>query len=282
MLVSINCFAVMVEEVVKVPVSVTQKAYGLFGSDKTYTQDVVVSIARDDSVLETNPAEFVILNHGRSNKSTEIGTAKYGKVNRALAKKGFITATITRIGYGATGGPDIEYVGYSTCSGYDAKVSYEVAAETNRQVFEYMKTLPYTKKSGYIMGTSFGAVSTLFASVLPIEGLKAVAVFATTTMWQESNGKQNPCRVDVLQSYLKELAPMAKVPALWFFAENDSYSARKHQEQWFGVFSKSGAPKGTALTVYEPIEGEGHLLFAVKPQMWVEDFSRLTSEGSAQ
>jgi dienelactone hydrolase len=132
------------------------------------------------------------------------------------------------------------------------------------------------------MGTSFGAVSAIFASTQPIDGLKGVVAFATTTMWQDSNGKQNPCRADVLESYLKELAPKAKVPVQFMYSVNDSYSSPAHQAKWFAAFQNSGAPKNTEFVQFKEMGNEGHLLFSVYPDQWITNFKMFVEKVNAE
>lgn len=94
--------AALVEDVAKVPVEFTDAA------QRTHQHVITVTVFRDD----TRPkSPFLILNHGRS--PTAAGRVKLGRVRYDgnatwFVERGFAVFLPTRVGYGVTGGPDLE------------------------------------------------------------------------------------------------------------------------------------------------------------------------------
>jgi hypothetical protein len=99
--------AIVIAEEIRVPVKVTD----LYG--KTVEQAIVVGLFHESSA--PGPYPLLVLNHGRA--ATPAGFARvtvkdYGAAARWLAVNfGFLVAVPIRVGYGASGGPDVEYSG---------------------------------------------------------------------------------------------------------------------------------------------------------------------------
>src|SRR5215475_6545785 len=112
--------AAVVEEVVTAPVAL-QTAFG------PHRQDIVVTVFYDD---ERQASPYVVINHGRTSneeKREKMGRQRYSKISRYLVSLGFTVLVPTRIGYGVTGGPDVEYFG--PCRGRDYGPDFALAAD---------------------------------------------------------------------------------------------------------------------------------------------------------
>src|SRR5690349_12800522 len=97
------------EEQVDLPVKVVD-AYG-----KAIERPIKLTIWFDDA--NAGPSPVLVLNHGRASEAPEraaMGRARYGDTARWLLGRGFIVAVPTRMGYGASGGEDVEDTG--SCS----------------------------------------------------------------------------------------------------------------------------------------------------------------------
>ena len=95
---------------------------------QTHTRPFQVTIYRDDAQKGRRP--FMVLNHGRSGYTedrakTAIGP--YGPNARYFVSRGFVVFLPIRIGYGVTGGPDVEDSG--SCNGKVYPPVYEAAAQ---------------------------------------------------------------------------------------------------------------------------------------------------------
>src|SRR6185295_18458010 len=114
-------FAKAIEEVVDVTVT----AANIYGRE--FTQTIKVTVFRDD---KKKRSPFLVLNHGRPAQSAEfakMGRVKYTENSRYFVAKGFVVFVPTRVGYGVTGGEDLEYSG--NCSARNYPPAYEAAAQ---------------------------------------------------------------------------------------------------------------------------------------------------------
>jgi hypothetical protein len=98
--------AKVVEEQFDLPVLVTD-AYG-----KRIDRSIKVTVFDDDSI--DGPKPVIVINHGRAGDPADratMGRSRYPKASAWFAREGFIVALPTRIGYGVTGGEDVEDAG---------------------------------------------------------------------------------------------------------------------------------------------------------------------------
>ena len=98
------------EEVIEVPVTV-QDMYG-----KSITRPITVTVFSDDR--NARPAPVLVINHGRApdpHDRAALGRPRYPDAVRFFVRHGVLVAIPTRIGYGATGGEDVENSVASTC-----------------------------------------------------------------------------------------------------------------------------------------------------------------------
>src|SRR5262249_46623651 len=123
---------------------------------------------------------YVVINHGRV--SSEKGRAKFGRmkysdISRYLVSLGFVVLVPTRVGYGVTGGPDVEYSG--PCDKKNYAVGLDAAADEVRAVLERAKTLPEVDLSqGLVVGASFGGMATIKLTTVNLPGLAGGVNFA--------------------------------------------------------------------------------------------------------
>src|SRR5262249_28425055 len=112
--------AKILQDTIELPVVVAD-AYG-----RTVRHSIRVAIFRDDARART---PFLILNHGRAARASQRAGMKieaYFQNARYFASKGFAVFVPTRVGYGSTGGPDVEDSGM--CRGKNYPPVYEAAA----------------------------------------------------------------------------------------------------------------------------------------------------------
>lgn len=105
LLCSLAVRAALVEEVTKLPVSVRDR------SGTEHRHEITLTVFRDDARAT---APFLILNHGRPGSAAAMvrfGRARYAANSAYFVKRGFAVFVPTRIGYGVTGGADVEESG---------------------------------------------------------------------------------------------------------------------------------------------------------------------------
>jgi len=117
-----------VEESLELPVTATNM-YG-----KTVSQPIKLTVFRDD---ERPRAPFLVLNHGRPAKAADfekMGRVRYPDNAKYFVAQGFAVFVPTRLGYGESGGEDMEYTGGCTAKNYPP--AFEAAAQQVLKVIE--------------------------------------------------------------------------------------------------------------------------------------------------
>ncbi|MFO1424949.1 MAG: alpha/beta hydrolase [Candidatus Competibacteraceae bacterium] len=243
-----------------VPVNVTDSS----GND--VSQDIMVTIFHDDDAPMPYPA--LVLNHGRAphaEKRAALGRAQYSAASRWLAQLGFMVAVPTRIGYGVSGGKDVEFTG--DCGNKDYAPGYAVSATQTLAVLEYLRGRKEVEKDrAVIMGQSFGGTTAITIAAMNPPGVQAVVNFAGGGGGNSKTRPQNPCGQSKLKKLFADYGKTAHIPTLWIYTENDLYMGPKLPKVWFDAFRSSG---GTGEFVLFPPNGEdGHGLFTHAPEVW--------------
>jgi dienelactone hydrolase len=260
--------AVLQEQVVELNATVADY------TGRAVTHPFKVTVFRDDTVAK---APFLILNHGRPARSDDfkkMGRQRYGDNSRYFVQKGFAVFVPTRIGYGPTGGEDVEYSG--ACNARNYPPAYEAAAQQSLKVFEYLHTLEYVDaQRGLVVGQSFGGATAIAVAAKNIPGVLAAVNFAGGGGGNPTERPGDPCRADQLRKLFAGYGTTARIPTLWLYSENDKYFGKEHPQDWFKAFVAAG---GKGEFVQLPAHGEdGHGSFTRNPAAWrpaFEDFMR--------
>ena len=167
-------FARIIEEIIEVPVSVSNSN---FSNNPKFEQKITVTIWRDDSVKKS---PYLLFNHGRAGTDQEranFGRSSYKNNSEYYVSKGFVVILPTRIGYGVSGGPDAEYSG--PCSSKNYLEAIKVAVDQSKQVLNQVLDFSYIDRSkGVIVGQSVGGFTAIGLSAENIPGLKGTINFA--------------------------------------------------------------------------------------------------------
>jgi dienelactone hydrolase len=224
--------AALIEEVIAAPVALRT----IFGDHR---QDIVVTVFRDDARPRS---PYVVLNHGRTASETEraaAGRKRYSEISQYLVSLGFAVLVPTRIGYGVTGGPDVEYSG--PCNDKNYASGFDAAADQTAAVLRHAKTLPYVDLSrGIVMGTSFGRMTAIKLTTRGLPGLVAAVNFSGGVGGSPTNRPESPCAPGLLNQLYRNYGATAKIPSLWLYSPNDLYWGPSLPTQWFGSFIKAG------------------------------------------
>ncbi len=250
----------IVEEQMDVPVQVTN-AYG-----RPFSQFIKVTLFREDE--RKGPQPLLVLSHGRAVEATDrlaLGRVRYSDASRWFVQQGFVVALPTRMGYGVSGGEDVEDSG--GCENKNYPPGYEAAAQQVLSVVTAIKARAMPPVDRWVaVGQSYGgAVSVTLAAKAP-EGLAGTINFAGGGGGNPKTRPGNPCGVSRLERMFESYGRTARMPTLWIYTENDLYMGAKAPRDWVAAFSKEG---GQAKFVQFPPHGEdGHSLFARFPQVW--------------
>ena len=253
-------WAALREEQLDVPVKVVDM-YG-----KTIEQTVKVTVFFDDN--NPTPAPVLVLNHGRAVKPEDrakLGRVRYSEASRFFVRRGFIVALPTRIGYGVTGGEDIEYSG--DCRRRNYPPGYAAAAAQTLAVLDAVRQRPDASKDrAVIMGQSYGGATAATVASLNPPGVQASINFAGGGGGNPDTQPQQPCLPQQLERMFRGYGETARIPMLWVYTENDMYFGPKLPKVWFDAYVAAG---GKAEFVQFPPHGtDGHSLFTRFPEVW--------------
>lgn len=259
-LIAFNAHAKLVQEIIKVPVSVTN----LYG--KVTAQNVVVTIFYDDKAAKPYPV--AIINHGRAANAEEranMGRATNITNARWLASMGFLVASPTRIGYGVSGGEDVEDTG--ECKKKNYEPGYKTGVDQTLQVLAFVRQRPdVAPDKGLILGQSLGGSLAIGVAAQNPPGIQATINFAGGGGGNPETHPQQPCAPHMLEYMFENYGKTAKIPTLWVYTENDQWMGSKYPKEWFDAFKAKG---GTGEFLLLPPNGkDGHGVFARDPAAW--------------
>jgi dienelactone hydrolase len=248
------------EEQIDLPVQVVN-AYG-----KPVEQLIKVTVFSDDS--NPRPAPVLVLNHGRAAEAegrAKLGRARYTEASKFLVQRGFIVAVPTRIGYGVTGGEDVEDSG--ACNHKNYLPGYAAAAKQTLAVLEVVRQRPDAAKDrAIVMGQSYGGATAVTIASLNPPGVQASINFAGGGGGNPKTQPQQPCAPQLLERMFRSYGETARIPMLWVYTENDMYFGPRYPREWREAYIAGG---GKADFVQFPPHGDdGHLLFSRYPEVW--------------
>ena len=261
--------AKLVEQQFDLPVHVTD-AWG-----KTVEQPIRVTLFFDDATPAPRPV--LLLNHGRAvepEARAALGRVRFSEASHWLAQRGFLVAVPTRIGYGVSGGEDVEASG--SCSNRLYPAAFRAAADQSVQLLaELLKRGDVLKDRTVVMGQSFGGATTVALAALNPPGVVAGINFAGGGGGDPKAHPEQPCSPAQLKRLFAGYGQTARMPMLWAYTENDRFFGPKLPREWFDTFREAGG--NAEFKQFPPHGDDGHQLFAKFPQVWqpvVADFLR--------
>jgi dienelactone hydrolase len=256
----------VIEQTLEVPVRVPT----VNGSD--VSQDIAVTIVREAA---PGRRPFVVLLHGRGASQAErtaMGLQTYPANSRYFASKGFVVLVPTRIGYGVSGGPDVEFTG-SCASKHFADGAAAAVSET-RQVLRYAERLDYVDSDhGIVVGESFGGLVAIAIAASDIRGVRAAVNISGGDGGNARTRVDEPCRPDQMRETFARYGGANRLPTLWMYSANDRVWGPVYPKQWFAAFANAG---GHGRFVELPADkNNGHYIFNRNAAAWrpaIEEF----------
>jgi dienelactone hydrolase len=259
--------AKVLEERLTLPVQVTD-AYG-----KRQEHSIQVVLFTDSN--QPAPRPLLVLNHGRATEAqarAALGLARYPVASRWLAAQGFAVAVPTRVGYGESGGPDVEDTG--ACENKRYPPGYAAAAQQTLQVMSLLRQRPdILPERNVVMGQSYGGATAVALAAQNPAGVVAAINFAGGGGGDPKNHPQRPCSPVRLKQMFEDYGRTARVPMLWVYTENDMFFGPELPREWHAAFTAAGGQ--AEFKQFAPDGEDGHGLFARSPQLWqpvVADF----------
>jgi dienelactone hydrolase len=267
-----SSFARIIEEIIKVPVSVTNSIYA---NNPKFEQEITVTIWRDDSIKKS---PYLLFSHGRAGTDQErvsFGRSSERKNSEYFISKGFTVILPTRIGYGVSGGPDAEYSG--ACGSKNYLEARKVSVDQSKQVLNHVLDFSYIDKSkGIVVGQSVGGFTTIGLSAENIPGLKGAINFAGGDGGDPIKFPEKPCGENLIKDTFAKYGVSNKVPTLWLYSVNDKFWGEQLPKDWFAAFQKAGG-KGQFISL-PAYKEDGHSIFRGDLNAWKNDFEKFIKE----
>ena len=265
-------FARIIEEIIEVPVSVSNSN---FTNNPKFEQKIIVTIWRDDSVKKS---PYLLFSHGRAGTDQERG--KFGRSSEKrnseyFVSKGFTVILPTRIGYGVSGGPDADYSG--ACGNKNYLEARKVAIDQSKQVLNHVFDFSYIDRTkGIVVGQSVGGFTTIGLSAENISGLKGAINFAGGDGGDPIKSTEKPCGDYLIKDTFAKYGASNKVPTLWLYSVNDKFWGEQLPKDWFAAFQKAGG-KGQFISL-PAYKEDGHSIFRGDLNAWKNDFEKFIKE----
>jgi|GEM_PF-478150 len=259
----------IVEEIIEVPVQL-QGSRG-----QLVKQRMLVSITRpaDDA---RHP--FLVLHHGRPSDArgfAGMGVQNYPANAHYFAGLGFAVLTPTRVGYGSTGGPDLEYTG--ECRDKHHAAGIAPAVEATRQLLRHAIGLTYVDtRRGLVVGESFGGIVAIASVAQRLPGVQAGVNISGGDGGDPVRRIDTPCRPDQMQQTFAVFGARTALPTLWMYSANDRLWGPRYPSQWYAAFRAAG---GNGRFVQLPADkNNGHYIFNRNAAAWHPAFEQFLNE----
>ncbi len=220
---------------------------------------------------------FLVLLHGRA--ATAAGRARlelpiYPANSRYLAEQGFVVLTPLRVGYGLSGGPDVEYTGSCVSEHFARGVA--PAVDEVRELIASAARLPYVDGSrGILVGESFGGLIAIAAVAAHVPGVVAAVNVAGGDGGDSLHRPDHPCRPDRLQRTFAAYGAKSRLPTLWLYSANDRLWGPRYPREWFSAFRAAGGVG--RFVMLPPDKNNGHFIFDRNAKAWHPAFNRFVA-----
>lgn len=257
-----------IQSTFSVPVSVS----GWFGVPVHQNMEVTIVRPADNS-----PHPFLILLHGRPIRRHE--RARMGRVEfpvnaEYFARLGFVVLTPTRIGYGVTGGPDVEETG--PCYFKDYSRGMVPVVDETRDLLQAIRVLPFVDPNrGLVVGDSFGGIAAIAIAAAHLPGVVGAVNFSGGDGGDSVHRFDRPCRPDQMEQALITYGRNCDIPTLWMYSENDYFWGPIWPGIWFQAFHSAGG-LGRFVKL-PPDKNNGHFIFNRNPMDWHPAFDAFVS-----
>lgn len=267
-----SSFARIIEEIIEVPVSVSNSN---FTNNPKFEQKITVTIWRDDAIKK---APYLLFSHGRAGTDQErekFGRSSEKRNSEYFVSKGFTVILPTRIGYGVSGGPDADYSG--ACGNKNYLEARKVAIDQSKQVLNHVFDFSYIDRTkGIVVGQSVGGFTTIGLSAENISGLKGAINFAGGDGGDPIKSAEKPCGDYLIKDTFAKYGASNKVPTLWLYSVNDKFWGEQLPKDWFAAFQKAGG-KGQFISL-PAYKEDGHSIFRGDLNAWKNDFEKFIKE----
>ena len=227
-----------------------------------------VMLVRSEHLPAAHRLPFLVLLHGRDadpQHRARLALPVYPANARYFAEQGYAVLVPLRVGYGATGGPDVEATGDCDDKRYGDGVA--AAVTETRELLRYARRLPWVDPAhGLLVGESFGGLVAVAAVAARLPGVAGAINIAGGDGGDSLRRPDSPCRPDQLRDTWAHYGATARLPTLWLYSENDRLWGNTLPRQWFAAFEGAGG-HGT-FRALPADRNNGHYIFSRNAPAW--------------
>jgi dienelactone hydrolase len=266
---SLATAARLIEQTLRMPVQIERPG----GAE--VRQDIAVTIVREEAA---GRRPFLVLHHGRGVDRAEraaMGLQTYPANSRHFASKGFVVIIPTRVGYGVSGGPDVEFTGSCASKRYAEGVA--AAVSETRQILRYAERFGFVDADhGIVVGESFGGLVAIAVAASDIRGVAGAVNISGGDGGDMLRRLDEPCRPDQMRDTFARYGQANRLPTLWMYSANDRVWGRIYPKQWYEAFTRAG---GLGQFVELPADkNNGHFIFNRNPPAWHPPFENFLGQ----
>ncbi len=219
-------------------------------------------------------APFVLLLHGRpigAPARRRMGLVQFPAAQDWLARLGYFVVVPTRVGYGVTGGPDVEATGPCRDKHFASGIA-PVVAQTRQLLAALRKRYSQVDWSrGLVLGDSFGGIAALAVAAARLPGVLGVVNISGGDGGDSVRHPYRPCGAWRMASTIDAYGRKARVPSLWMYSRNDGFWGRVWPLRWFDAYVDAG---GIARFMELPADkNNGHFIFTRNLPDWQPGFT---------
>ena len=236
---------------------------------------IAVKVVREAA---QEPRPFLILHHGRPAERgafITLGLQDFPSNARYFAARGFVVLIPTRLGYGVSGGADVEDTG--PCADKKFVAGVAAAVSQTRQLLSFAADLPYVDTHrGIVFGESFGGLVAIAVASSDIAGVMGAVSIAGGDGGDLIHHIDEPCRPDRLRAAFAAYGRANRLPTLWMYSANDRVWGSRYPSQWYAAFAGAGGRGQFAALPAD--KNNGHFIFTRNPPAWQPTFERFAAE----
>jgi pimeloyl-ACP methyl ester carboxylesterase len=208
-------------------------------------------------------APLALVNHGapvdRATLAGMVATRCDSEAVRWFLEHGFAVGVPLRRGFGASGGTYVESLG--RCDQADPAASAEEVARDVQGALDYARALPGVDaaRPAVVVGQSAGGWGGLALASHNPAGVGALVNMAAGRGGWAMGRANTVCRPDLLVADAGRFGAKARAPALFVYAENDTFFGPELAARLVAAYAAGGAP--AELKQLPPWGRDGHGLF---------------------
>jgi dienelactone hydrolase len=224
------------------------------------------------------PFPLAIVSHG-SDQRLEVRARmvmpSYPALTDVLLGEGYAVLIPLRPGHGPARGPYLEDQG--GCERADYRASGLATARLIRAAIDHAQTMPaISAGETLVVGTSAGGWGAIALAAADPRGIRGYVNFSGGRGGHNRGRPGENCAPERLVAAAGAFGQTARLPALWLYAEDDSYFGPQLSEALAAAYRDAGGR--VAFTLLPGGSGEGHGLINRPAAAWADPLRRFLRE----